>query len=428
MADKIVATVGSHIILLSEVEGQLQQLKQQNTEVTPETRCEILEEILFQKLLLYRAEKDSLSVSDEQVDEEMNRRIRFFIQQIGSQEKLEAYYGKSLVEIKADFRTLIKEQLLSQQMQQKITSDIKVSPSEVIQYFKNIPADSIPYINLELEIQHIVIRPKFNAEEKKEARDRAEELRQRVIAGENFGSLAVLYSQDPGSASKSGELGFFERGQMVPEFDSWAFRLKGNGVSDVFETEYGYHFMQLIERRGDLVNVRHILITPTLSIESLNNGSLKLDSIYNLISTGALTFEQAAEKFSDDEETKFNGGLMQNPTNGTHRFEEDQLNTLDPMLFSAINNLKPGECTKPLSSKDERGRTVFKLYKLKSQTEPHKANLKDDYQRLQEAALFFKKQNKVGDWVQKNVKNVFIKIDSEFSKCPYRYKWLNQSN
>ena len=428
VADKIVAVVGSHIILLSEVESQYQQLIQQKNATTETTRCELLEDQLFQRLLLNQAEHDSLNVSDEQIDGEMNRRVRFFIQQIGSQEKLEAFYGKSLVEIKADFQSLIKDQLLAQQMQQKITGDVKVSPNEVRNYFNEIPADSVPYINSELEVAHIVARPKYNAEEKKVARDRAEELRQRVLAGDNFGSLAVLYSEDPGTAANSGELGFFERGQMVPEFDSWAFRLKGSGISEVFETDFGFHFMQMIERRGDMVNVRHILITCKMSQESMEKAHLKLDSIYNDLETKKITFEKAAEKYSDDEETKNNGGIMQNPAAGNSKFEDDQLNAIDPMLFAAINELKPGEFTKPVASKDERGRSSFKIYMLKSRTAPHKANMKDDYQRLQEAAIATKKQKMMGDWVKKHLTDIYVKIDADYKNCPYKYAWIKKEN
>ena len=427
-ADKIVAVVGSHIILLSEVESQYQQLVQQKSVLTEDSRCELLEDQLFQRLLLNQAEHDSLNVSDEQIEGEMNRRIRFFIQQIGSQEKLEAFYGKSLVEIKSDFKELIKDQLLAQQMQQKITGETKVSPNEVRSYYNSIPKDSIPYINSEVEVAQIVARPKFNSAEKKVAKDRAEELRQRVLGGDNFGSLAVLYSEDPGTAANSGELGFFERGNMVPEFDSWAFRLKGNGISEVFETDFGYHFMQLIERRGDMVNVRHILITCKLSQESLQSANSKLDSIYNLLEEKKITFEKAAEKFSDDEETKNNGGLMQNQATGNSKFEDDQLNSIDPLLFSAVNELKPGEFTKPVAAKDERGRTSFKIYMLKSRTAPHQANMKDDYQRLQEASIATKKQNQVSDWVKKHLKDIYVKIDDDYKNCPYKYAWIKKLN
>ncbi|MBX7182760.1 MAG: peptidylprolyl isomerase [Bacteroidia bacterium] len=428
IADKIVAIVGGHIILLSEVESQYQQVVQQGMPTDQNTRCTLLEDQLFQRLLLNQAEHDSLVVSDDQIDDEMTRRIRFFIQQIGSQEKLEEFYGKSLVEIKADFKELIKDQLLSQQMQQKITGDAKVSPAEVRQFFNEIPKDSLPYINSEVEVGQIVAMPKFNSEEKKIAKDKAEDLRQRVLNGENFGSLAVLYSQDPGTAANSGELGFFERGQMVPEFDSWAFRLKGNGISEVFETEYGFHFMQLIERRGEMVNVRHILITPQMSQETVSKSKNKLDSVYADLKAGKYTFEKAAEKFSDDENTKNNGGLLQNPSSGNSKFEEDQLNTIDPLLLSAINELEPGQFTKPIASKDERGRNSYKIYYLKSRTAPHVANMRDDYQRLQEAALSEKKQKLIREWIKKHSQDLYVKIDPDYKNCVFDNNWIKETN
>jgi peptidyl-prolyl cis-trans isomerase SurA len=246
-----------------------------------------------------------------------------------------------------------------------------------------------------------------------------------VIAGESFKTLAVMYSLDPGSAKKGGELGFFERGMMVPEFDAVAFKLRGNTVSEVFETEYGFHFMQLIERRGDQINVRHILIQAKLSAEDLERSRLLLDSVYELISTGKMTFEKAAEKFSDDENSKQNGGLMFNPQTNTTKFETDLLSYIDKKLIFTIDRMKVGELSRPVLTTSPDNKESYSLFMLRSRTEPHRANLKDDYQRIQKVAEMDKQNRQVGEWVGEKAAKTFIRIDDEFKDCDFNNRWIN---
>lgn len=314
--DKVIAVVGGSITLQSELETQYLQMLSSGYEPNDDSRCILFEELLYGNLLLHRAKVDSVEVSDGEVESELTRRLEYFIGQLGSKEKLEEYYEKSLLEIKDEFRELIKEQLLSQRMQESITGETKVTPAETRIYFNKIPKDSLPFINTEIELGRIMKRPEVTKAQRATARAKADELRQRIRDGESFRALAILYSEDPGSSKNGGDLGFFERGQMVPEFDAIAFRLKEDSVSEVFETSYGFHFMEMMERRGEQINVRHILVRAKTSEEDLDRARIFLDSIHELIEEGKMTFAMAAEKFSDDEESKVNGGMMFNPMTG----------------------------------------------------------------------------------------------------------------
>lgn len=423
--DRVIAVVGANIALQSELENQYMQMLAQGYTPSDRSRCEVFEQLMYQKLLLHQAQVDSVEVGEGEVEEEMNRRIQYFVNQLGSPEKLEEYYDKSILEIKDEFRTLIKNQLLSQKMEAKVSGDVKVTPSEVRAYFRSIPPDSLPYINSEVELGRIMKMPQLTKQQKEDARKQCNDIRNRVLAGESMKTMAILYSQDPGSAKKGGELGFFERGMMVPEFDAVAFKLRGDTVSEVFETEYGYHFMQLIERRGDQINVRHVLIQAKLSAEDLERARLELDSVYELISSGKMTFEKAAEKFSDDENSRQNGGLMFNPQTNTTKFETDLLSYIDKKLIFTIDRMKVGELSKPVLTVSPDNKESYSLFMLRSRTEPHRANLKDDYQRIQKVAEMDKQNRQVGEWVSEKAAKTFIRMDDEFKDCDFNNRWIN---
>jgi peptidyl-prolyl cis-trans isomerase SurA len=415
LIDQVIAVVGNNIILQSDLENQYFQMLQQGGEENENSRCELLEELLFQKLLLHQAKLDSVKINDSQVESEMDRRMRYFIQQIGSEEKLEEYYGKSINAIKDEFREIIRDQLLIQQVQQKITGNITVTPAEVKSFFNKIPKDSLPFVNSELEVAQIVAYPKISNEAKDEARTKSEELRARVVKGESFSTLAVLYSEDPGSAKRGGELGFVERGVFVPEFEAVAFRLKIGQISEIVETTFGYHFMELIERRGERINIRHILITPKVGQDDLKKARHYIDSIRTLIiNTDTLNFNEAAALFSDDKDTKYNGGLLVNPVNGTNRFEADQL---DPSVFFTVDKMKVGEISQPVAYQMPGGKQAFRILYLKTRTEPHRANLKDDYQRIQDAALNDKQDKIIAKWIDKKMSTTYFKISDDYKSC-----------
>lgn len=421
--DRVIAVVGGSITLQSELETQYLQMLASGYEPNDDSRCIVFEELLYGNLLLHRAKVDSLEVSDGEVEDELSRRLEYFIAQLGSQEKLEEYYEKSILEIKDEFRELIKEQLLTQRMQAKISGDIKVTPAETRAYFNRIPKDSLPFINTEIELGRIMRRPAITKEQKAAAKAEAEELRQRVLNGESFRALAILYSKDPGSAKKGGDLGFFERGMMVPEFDAVAFRLKEDSVSEVFETSYGFHFMEMLERRGEQINIRHILIQPKTSILDLELSRTFLDSIHELITEKKMTFAEAAEKFSDDPESKSNGGMMFNPMTGAPAFDMDQLGSIDQRLFLTIENMQAGDISKAVKTQSPDGKEAYNLFYLKKKSEPHIANMQDDYQRIQQAALAEKKNRAVEKWINDKAVKTYIRIDDDFKDCPFTHHW-----
>lgn len=419
--DEVVAVVGKNIILQSDIENQYIQMRlQRGVSGTAEAiRCQILEDLLFQKLLLNQAEIDSVTVTTEQVEQEMERRLRYFINELGSQEKLEAYYNKSVNEIKDELRRLVQDQMLVEQVQGDIMRNVVITPQEVRSFFKNIPKDSIPTVPTEYEILQIVKKPPISADEKLAVKERLNEMRQRILAGERFSTLAVLYSEDPGSARKGGELGFYGRGELYPEFEAVAFKLRDGEISEIVETEAGFHIIQMIERRGEYVNVRHILLMTKVSPYALEAAKNELDSIAVLIRNGDMSFEDAVQKFSEDE-GKSNGGLLINPYTAGTRFEADML---DPQVSFVIDKIAVGEISDAVPMKTEDGKDAYRLLKLKEKTEPHQASIREDYTRIQQWALRDKQQKAVDDWIKSKSKNAFINISDTYQNCTFGFNW-----
>jgi len=423
--DQVIAVVGKNAILSSDIESQFFQYKMQGKLQASSTsiKCQILENLLFQKLLLAQAEIDSVEVTEARVETEITRRLRHFISQFGSQEKLEEFYEKSIIEIKEEFRELIKDQMLVESVRQAIAQDVGITPSGVKSFFRKIPKDSIPLINSEVEISQIVIEPPISLEEKVKVKERLEIFKARILDGENFSTLAILYSDDPGSAKNGGELGMFGRGEMYPQFEAVAFSLEdGEEISEVFETEAGFHLVQLIERRGEYVNVRHILLQPKVSPYDLQEAQIKLDSIANLIKMDSISFEDAVKRYSDDP-GKINGGIMVNQVTGTSKFEEDQL---DPQVLFVINNLKIGEISNPVPMKTFDGKDAFRLLRLDKRTLPHRANLSEDYDRIQNWALEDKKMQIVNEWVKNKIKKSYVRINEKYEDCDFQYDWFEE--
>ncbi|HBX49912.1 MAG: hypothetical protein A2275_10315 [Bacteroidetes bacterium RIFOXYA12_FULL_35_11] len=420
--DQVLGIVGNKIILKSDIENQFIQYKAQGLSDDGDIKCQILEEMLFQKLLVTQADLDSLEISDKELEGELDHRINTFITQIGSEEKLEQYYNKSIREIKADFKEIIKDQLLAQKMQQKLTKDVKLTPADVQKFYRSIPTDSLPQVNGFHEIYQIVKYPAFTDEEKQLIRERLEGFRTRVQAGEKFSTLAVLYSEDPGSAKSGGELGFVGRNDLVPEFAAVAFKMKNPGdVSRVVETEYGFHIIQLIERKGERINVRHILLSPKVSTDEAVKAANLMDSVYVLLTKDTLKFEDAVQKFSEDDRSKNASGLMVNQYTGNTKFEDDHI---DPKTKFVIQNLKIGEISKPFETKDDRGKQVYKIVSVKSKVKTHAANLTDDYKEIQDMAVAMEKQKTVKNWINKKIESTYLKIDESYKNCTFEYgKW-----
>lgn len=419
--DEIVAVVGKSIVLESDIQNQYlnARLQRRIKGAASEMRCDILEDILYQKLMVTQAEVDSLEINDVQVEGELDRRLGTFIQQFGSQEKLEQYYGKTLIEIKEELRDVVGEQMLAQQVQQGIVSNVTVTPSEIRSYYRSIPKDSLPLIKTEYKIAEIVKMPPVNIEEKLRVKEQLLDLRKRILKGENFSTMAVLYSEDPGSASKGGELGFYGRGQLYHEFEAVAYKLKEGEVSNIVETEAGYHIIQLIERKGDYVNVRHILLVPKVSPADLLKARTLLDSVAQLIRADSMTFEHAVELYSDGED-KNSGGLLINPYTGSTSFEAEQL---DQQVSFVIEKMEVGDISNPVPMKTDKQKDAYRILKLLEKTQPHRANMKIDYPRIQEWALQDKQRKAIDNWINKQAKQTYVRVVEQYKTCDFKHNW-----
>ena len=422
--DGVAAIVGGDVILKSDIDEQYDVFNRQNFG-KPVSYCEVFEELLFQKLLIHHAAIDSISIGEEEVEANMDRRIQQLIMQMGDQKKLEDFYEKSVVEIKEDMRTLIKEQLTAQRMQMTVVEGIEVTPSEVREYYENLPADSIPLISAEVELSQIVKFPELSEEAEQEVIAKLKELKERIENGTSFSSMAILYSEDPGSNKKGGEYQGIQRGVFVKEFEAVAFNLRKGEISDPFKTEFGYHIVQLLEKRGEELDLRHILIKPKLTQENLQEAKNFLDSVSVAIANGEMTFEEASRRFSDDEQTRFNGGQMSNFQSGNNKFEVSQL---DRGLFALISTLEDDEISEASFYRTEDQREAFRIVRLDANYEPHKANLDLDFTRIKGFALQQKQAKTVEDWKNEKLADTFVKINEGYYDCADELNSWNSNN
>jgi peptidyl-prolyl cis-trans isomerase SurA len=419
--DEIVAVIGNEIVLYSDIQIQKSQIKAQGFKGTLDD-CQVLEEILFEKLMLNQSKVDSLEVTDDMVEGQLNRRMDVFIRQIGSVEALEEYYGKSMGEIREDFFDVLKDQLMVQRMESEISADINVTPSDVQDFFNEIPKDSLPYVNASVQMAQIVKYPDVSTKEKERVRAELMEFKEQVETGqEEFETLAALYSDDPGSAAKGGALGMQSRGTWVPEFDAVAFNLEEGQVSTPFKTDYGFHIMQLLERRGEMYNANHILLIPEVSSDGLNRARTDLDSIRTLVVRDSVSFALAANKYSDDETTKNQNGSLVNQATGSTIFEMDDI---DPTLFPVIDTMQVGSVSGPVYFQTRSNEKGYRIIKLMNRTEPHRANLTDDYQSLQNMATERLRAQAMDKWVRERIDEAFVKIDEKYRDCAFGYPWI----
>jgi peptidyl-prolyl cis-trans isomerase SurA len=428
VVDKVLAVVGDNVILVSDVEAQFQQLKQQEPEAQygQEERCKIFENILLDRLFLSQAQLDSVTASPEEVEAELDRRIKYFISIFGNKEKLEEYYGKSVLELKDDFRDDIQKQLITDKMKGKVFASLKITPAEVKEYFNRIPKDSVPYFNSELEMGQLIMFPKVNATEKKRALKKIQDLRTEILQGADFSVKAIQYSEDPGSYLDGGNLGYINRGELVPEFEAVAYRLKEGELSDVVETPFGYHLIIVDEKRGDKLKVRHILIKPKITPADLTLVRERMDSIAHQLQVDSLSWRDAVNQFSDDEQSKALGGIMINPKTGDSHFEKADI---DGTLIFTIDRMKVGEYSDalPYSSIDRTGETKngYRIIWLKSETPAHKASLEQDYPKIQAAAKAEKQQKMLENWVRLHRSKNYVRIDESMKTCPGMDAWAD---
>lgn len=419
--DEIVAVVGKNIILQSDIETQYLQFRMQGyIEGSSSTiKCDILKELIFQKLLLNQADIDSIVVGAVQVEQELDRRFRYYISQFGSQEKLEEFYHKPVDQFKEEMRDIIGDQFLQQEVQAAITKNVTITPKEIKAFYKDIVQDSLPLINTAYQVAEIVKKPPIAASEKLAVKEKLLNLRNRILKGENFSTLAILYSEDPGSAKKGGELGMYGRGELYPEFESVAYGLKEGEISGIVETEAGYHIIQMIEKKGDYVNVRHILLRPKISPLELQKAAVFLDSIQAFIVSDSISFKAAALAFSDSQ-NRFNNGFILNPNTGNAMFQAEEL---DPKVFYVIDKLGIGEVSNAVSYTTPENQEAFRLLQLVKKVEPHKANMNQDYDVIQKAAINKKKQVVIDNWVKERANKTYIRINEKFNTCNYFEDW-----
>jgi peptidyl-prolyl cis-trans isomerase SurA len=414
VAEQILAVVDEEIVLRSEVEAQLAYMKAQGQKEDGTLFCTILENMVTAKLLLAKARLDSLKVSDEQVEGELEQRISAMVRQLGSQEELERIYRKSTLALKLDLRPEIKEQLLIEEQRKAIFAKTNVTPQEVRRFFSQQPADSLPYLPAEVEISHIVLKPQASEKSIQKARQELQSIRQRIVSGQDkFEHMAGLYSQDYGSGKNGGSLGEFSRGEMVPEFEEVAYNMKPGEISDVFRSPFGFHIIKLTNRTTNTINASHILIRPEIEREDIEKVQKRLNQIRAAILKDSINFEKASAAFSEDVRSKDGGGRVTMP-NGDFRIPLDQL---DADLYLTIDQMKPGQISEPkefIATQGELSK-AYRIIWLKRRLPPHRANLNDDYQKFYQATLNKKKSGFLKEWLEKTRKQIYVEIKN--SEC-----------
>lgn len=414
VVDKIVAKVDNYILLNSEVEGAYQNYLANGGRASDQARCGIFSQLVINKLLVAKAEIDSVVVTDLEVDNNTDQRMNMILQNSGnSPEQLERIYGKTLEQIKLELREQIREQLMGNAMQRKITKGLSVTPAEVKRFFAKIPPDSLPFYSADVVVAQIVRKAQISETQKLETRRKLSELRDRILNGEDFHELARKYSEDPSAQYNAGEMGYVGRGNMVPPYEAMAFRIKPGEISQPFESQFGFHIMQLIDRRGNEYNSRHILMSPIPSKQDLDRAEQFLDSLRLAVLRDSISFEDAAKKLSDDQRTKGFGGYFTDEDGGTKLSVKD----MDPIVYFNIDTMKVGSISRPTVYRTDDGKEAVRILYFKERQAPHQANLKDDWHRIQAAALAEKRDNMLNKWFEKARHDVFIKIDPAFDSC-----------
>jgi len=414
VVDKIVAKIDNYIILKSEIERSYLEYLSRGQFTSGDAKCSIFESLVINKLLVAKAEIDSVVVGDDEVESNLERRFSILLAQIGGTEAdIERYYNKTIQEFKDDLRSEIKEQLIVQRMQSTITEDIDITPAEVKKFFKTIPSDSLPFFSKEVEVAQIVKNPTVSKSQKEKVRNELLSIKQTINNEADFEAAARKHSQDPGSATRGGNYGYQRRGAFVPEYEAAVFKMKPGQISEPVETEYGFHLIQLIDRRGNEYNSRHILLTTSPSGNDLELAQEYLDSLRTIIIADSTTFEKAASEFSDDQRTSGSGGFFLNSLGSSYV----PVDELDPVIFFTIDTMQTGQITNPVTFRTDDGKESVRMIYFRSFKKAHQANLKQDYQKIQAAALTNKRNIALSKWFSEAQGDVFIEIDDEYSYC-----------
>ncbi len=424
--DEIVWVVGDEAILRSDVEEQRMRFQYEGTKVEGDPYCFIPEQLALQKLFLDQAKIDSVYADEASVSSQVDMRINYLISQVGSKEKLEEYFGKPLHALKEELREMVKNQQIVQQMQKKIVGDVKCTPAEIRRFVSKIPQDSIPTIPTQVEVQILIVEPKVSKEAIEEVKSRLREFRSRVESGESeFSTLAILYSEDTESAKRGGEIGFMGKGQLVPEYADVAFAMQDKKkLSKIVESEFGFHLIQLIDKSGDRVNTRHILMKPRPSLSEKDMAAKRLDSIADVVRKEVMNFDQAVSFYSSDKNTRNSFGLLTNPKSGDSKF---QMQDLPQEVAKVVYGMNVGEISKPFSMIGSNGKEVFAIVKLKSKTLPHKANMTDDFVLMKNIYQQKKSADKLNDWIREKQKDIYVRIDPKWRNCEFQYPgWIKE--
>lgn len=425
LVESVAAIVGNEVIYLSDLETYVADVKRSNPRLSvDDIRCQYFNEMLISKLFLDQARIDSITVTEDVVEGDLNYRLNTAIKDAGSEEALEAYFKKSMVEIKRDIRKSLLDQETIREVQNKLAANITVTPAALKRYFSSLPKDSLPIVPAKYEISLIQLNPPSNEDNKAEARQKLLDIRSQILAGKSFNVLAMVYSEDPETAKKGGEVGYSMRGQLEKEYADVAFSLTKNTVSRIVETKYGFHIIQLIDKKGDMVNTRHILIRPKVKPEQAQIAIQRLDSIANQIRKDSLKFETAAMRYSTHKDSRINGGKLVS-TNPSARITWFTLEELNPDMYRVIRDLKVGEISEPFRTMDENNNEVFRIVRLDNVLAAHTANLKDDYQELYNAALGQERNKAFQKWIKEKTAITYIKISDEFKTCDFlKEGWL----
>ena len=424
VADQIIAKVGDKIILKSDIDNAIADYKRQGTDVQlpPNPECAFLEGQLVQKVLVLQAEKDSIVISDDEIDNLLDNQIRYFINQYGSQDVLEQIAGKTVYQLKEDLRQPFIERQLADKMRTQLLQNVKITPTEVKAFYDKIPKDSLPFFESELEVAQIVIYPKANKDIEDYITNQLLDIKKQVESGQKkFSDLAKVYSQDPGSKDNGGQYSINRNDKIWdPTFLAAAFKLKEGQISPVIKTKFGLHIIQMVSRAGDDAVIRHILIIPSVTAAEVNIAKQKIDSVRAKIITGDISFNAAVSKYSEDDITKLTAGRITSPINGSTSVTIDQL---DKDLVVNLKNMKVGDITQPLTYTDDRGKTGVRIVYLVHETEPHRENLKDDYDRVAQQALGEKKQDVLNTWFKQHIPDFYIDIDPQYKTCKSLNYW-----
>ena len=420
--DGVVAVVGEYVVLDSDIDMMFRELQAQNVPTKEFTRCELLGKLMEDKLYAHQAIQDSIIVTDEEVNDQVNKRIDYFVEQIGSTEKMIAYFKKKNMEtFRAELFDLLKNQSLTDQMQKKIIDGVQITPEEVRNFFAKFPKEDLPVFGAEMEVAQIVVKPVIAQEEKQKVIDKLRQIKQEVMYGSSFYSKAVLYSEDPGTSSSGGFIKMNRKSPLVKEFKEAAFSTEEGQISEPFESEYGFHIIFVEKVRGQDLDVRHILMSPKVTAEALKAAEDKIKRIRERIVSGEISFADAARSESEDKDTRNSGGLLVNPKTYGTRFE---LTKMPPELYSDVADLKDNEVSQPIRDKDPRGAQVYKLLTVTNRYDEHTADYAKDYTKIKELALKEKQIKEIAKWSAEKIKDTYVKVNSDYHTCDFANEWV----